>query len=66
MKLGPRIKQLRKERGITQEGLATNVSCHWRTISNLERGKTAPKSDLLARIARFFGTTIDNLMNGNP
>jgi len=66
MKLGSRIKQLRKERGLTQEQLADAVNVHWRTISNLERDKAHPRSDLLARLARFFGTTIDNLMNGNP
>lgn len=65
MKLGSRIKQLRKERGLTQEQLADAVKVHWRTISNLERDKTHPKSDLLARLARLFGTTIDNLLNGN-
>jgi len=66
MKLGARIKQLRKERGLTQEQLADAVNVHWRTISNLERNKAHPRSDLLARLARLFGTTIDNLMNGNP
>ena len=65
MSLGSRMRQLRKERGITQEGLAKGVECHWRTISDIERGKSVPRSDLLARIARFLGTTMDELINAS-
>jgi transcriptional regulator with XRE-family HTH domain len=56
------MRQLRKERGITQEGLAKGVECHWRTISDIERGESVPRADLLARIARFLGVTMEELI----
>lgn len=65
MNLGTRVKQMRKDRGLTQKQFASVIKCHWRTINNLETGKANTQTVTLMRIARFFGVSIDVLMNGN-
>ena len=48
---GKRLKQLRKERGITQEKLADMTGLSVESISNIERGLFGPKFDNLEKIA---------------
>lgn len=48
---GKRLKQLRKERGITQEKLADMTGLSVESISNIERGVFGPKFDNLEKIA---------------
>lgn len=56
------IKQLRMEKGITQEQLAEamNVSCA--AVSKWERGETYPDITMLQPLAYYFGVTLDTLM----
>ena len=63
IELGNKIKQLRLQKGITQEILARsfNVSCQ--TISKWENNISMPDIQLLPEIAVYFGCTIDDLFN---
>lgn len=56
------IKQLRTDKGITQEQLAEamNVSCA--AVSKWERGETYPDITMLQPLAYYFGVTLDVLM----
>lgn len=54
-----RIKELRKERGITQDELAGAVGVTRQTIISLENGKYNASLQLAYRIAHYFGTSIE-------
>lgn len=51
---GTRIKELRKESGLSQDQLGDKVGCTGQVISNIERGYTGTKSELIRNIAAFF------------
>lgn len=61
MKLKNKIKELRKERNMTQQQLADAVHVSSRTIISLEQGKYNPSLMLAYRIAVLFNTTIEQL-----
>ncbi len=56
-----RIKQLRVEKGLTQQQLAVLVHVSARTIISLEKEQYNPSLMLAYRIALVFGTTIEEL-----
>ncbi|MEO1109639.1 MAG: helix-turn-helix transcriptional regulator [Pseudomonadota bacterium] len=49
--VGSRVKAARKMRGMTQATLAEAIGMSFETVSNLERGKTAPNFNTLSDIA---------------
>jgi putative transcriptional regulator len=56
------IRRLRFEHDeMTQQGLADRVGCSRQTIVLLEQGRYAPSLALAMRIARTFGTTVDEV-----
>ncbi len=56
-----RIKELRKEQGVTQEDLALAVSVTRQTIISLENGKYNASLQLAFKIAKYFNTSIENV-----
>jgi len=56
-----RIRELRKEHGITQEELAEAVGVTRQTIIAIEKGRYDPSLRLAFRIARFFGKKIEEI-----
>jgi len=60
-KLKNRIKELRKENGMTQLQLADAAGVSTRTIISLEKGQYNPSIMLAYKIARLFNTTIEEL-----
>ena len=57
-----RIKELRKERKITQLQLAKAVFVDQTTISQWETGKTFPTAETQRKLADLFGVSIDYLL----
>ena len=53
--IGVRIKELRKQAGLTQEQLAEQVGLDSRHLSRLEVGRHFPSLDSLERIATALG-----------
>lgn len=49
--LAKRLKDLRNQRGISQEKLAVNAGLSLRTIQRIENGETEPRGDTLTRLA---------------
>ena len=73
IKIGAFLKELRKEKGITQDAFAQAFSefCYNdiglisdATISKWERGESLPNIDDIRRLAHFYGVTIDEILNG--
>lgn len=62
MNLAEKLKSLRQQKNIPQEKLAQylNVSCQ--AVSKWENGTNCPDISLLPPIARFFGITVDELL----
>ncbi|MGX7031294.1 helix-turn-helix domain-containing protein [Vagococcus zengguangii] len=56
-----KLKQLRLEKGLTQEKLATILGISKGAISKWETGASFPDISLLPVIANFYGCTIDDL-----
>ena len=63
-KIGAFLKDLRRERGITQEQLAEQLGVSGRTISRWETGNNMPDISLLVEIAEFFDVSIPEIIKG--
>lgn len=57
-RIGKFLKQLRKEKGITQEQFAEYLGTSSRTISRWETGNNMPDISLLVEIADFFDVSM--------
>lgn len=56
-----RLEEIRKERGITQEELASSLEVSRQTIGSLENGRYNPSILLAFKIARYFQMTIEEI-----
>ena len=56
-----RIKELRKQKKITQDELAKAVEVTRQTIISLENGKYNSSLQLAYKISRYFGTNIEDV-----
>jgi len=63
--VGSRIKDLRTANKLTQSNLAELVGLTYIQIGRYEKGKSAPSSDVLQKLAIALNTTTDFLMNGD-
>ncbi len=58
------IKNLRKEKKLTQDQLAEQLHVTRQAVSNWENGKTQPDIDTLKQIAEFFDVSIERIIYG--
>lgn len=58
-----KIRELRKERKLSQEELADTVGTTRQTITSIEVGKYTASLPLAYKIARFFGLTIEEVFD---
>lgn len=56
------LKNLRKEKGLTQEELAERLHIVRQTVSKWEKGLSVPDADLLIRIAEIFEASVSTLL----
>ena len=56
-----RLEELRKQRGIKQEDLATALEVSRQTIGSLENGRYNPSIILAFKIARYFQMNIEEI-----
>ena len=63
-RIGSFLKELRKEKGITQEQVAEKLNVSARTVSRWETGRNMPDISLLVEIAELFDVTIPEIING--
>ncbi|MDO4459087.1 MAG: helix-turn-helix domain-containing protein [Clostridia bacterium] len=64
VKIGGFIKELRKEKALTQEQLAEKFSVARRTVSRWETGSNMPDMDILIEMADFFEVDLRELLDG--
>lgn len=61
--VGPRLKDLRLRRDITLTTLAVETGISTSTLSRLEAGLRRPTLEQLLPLARYYGATIDSLVD---
>ncbi|RQP12954.1 MAG: XRE family transcriptional regulator [Microbacteriaceae bacterium] len=64
--IGRRIRQLRLDRGMTLEALASELGRAISQVSLIENGKRELKLSELQKLARILGTTVDDLLTQEP
>lgn len=60
--LGGRIRELRRERGLTQTAFAEILGVSFQAVSNWERGVAPPELGTLMHIAAQFSVLVDELL----
>ena len=60
--LGENIKNLRKQKGYSQETLANQLNVVRQTISKWETGQSVPDADMLENIANIFEVSVGQLL----
>lgn len=64
VRIGQFLRELRKEKGLTQEQLAEQFSVSGRTVSRWENGNNMPDISLLVQLSEFYGVDIRELIDG--
>ena len=60
--LGERLKELRKEKGLTQKQVAEELHIHSVTYLHYEKSEREPPLSLLADMATFFDVSVGYLL----
>ena len=61
-KLGERLKELRKQQGLTQVQVAERLGLSKAVISSYEVASRHPSYDILIKMAALYGVTTDYLL----
>ncbi|HET9016706.1 MAG TPA: helix-turn-helix transcriptional regulator, partial [Thermomicrobiaceae bacterium] len=61
-RIGPAIRRLRQERGMTLDQLAVEAGISASHLSRLERSQTLPSFTVLAKIAEVLGVNVDEFV----
>jgi len=62
--LGQRIRELRTERGYSQEGFADHCGVHRTFMGTVERGESNLSFSNLVKVAGALGVTLSQLLSG--
>ena len=65
MEFHEKLQELRKQRGLTQEELASALYVSRTAISKWESGRGYPNLDSLKTLAQFYSVTVDELLSGD-
>ena len=60
-----RIREQRTERGMSQVEVAAALGVSRQTVIAIESGRYSPSLPLAFRIARFFGSTVDEMFDAS-
>jgi putative transcriptional regulator len=60
-----RVRELRGERGLSQGELAAAVEVSRQTINSIEQERYTPSLPLALTLARFFGTTVEEMFDAS-
>ncbi len=63
LKVGARIRELRKNKKLSQETLAFEANMHPAQIGHIERGEQSPTIDTIERIIHALGVGVSDFFN---
>ena len=63
-RIGSFLRELRTEKGLTQEQLAEKLNVSCRTVSRWENGNNMPDLSIIVELADFYDIDIRELLNG--
>lgn len=63
MKVGEKIKQVRKEKGLQQKAVALEIGIDQSNYNKIENGRREPSVEVLQKLSVIFGVTVDDLLN---
>lgn len=61
IEIGNRIRNLRKNRGLTQKELAEQLEISESAITMYESGRRVPRDEMKVSIAKFFEKSVDSI-----
>lgn len=64
LQIGSFLKQLRSQRGLTQEQLGEQIGVSNKTVSRWETGTYLPPVEMLQALSEFYGVSINELLSG--
>lgn len=64
MEFNNKLYELRKQKGFSQEELASRLNVSRQTVSKWEVGESAPDMEKLVAISDLFGISLDELVKG--
>ena len=64
IKIGKLLKELRKDKALTQEALAEMLGVSNRSVSRWENGTTMPDFSLLIELSKLYEISIDEILEG--
>ncbi|KAF1301889.1 MULTISPECIES: helix-turn-helix domain-containing protein [Enterococcus] len=65
MEIGAKLKEARKQAGLTQEKVAENIQVSRQTISNWENEKSFPDIVSVIKLSNLYSVSLDNLLKGD-
>lgn len=65
IKTANRLCELRKQHGYSQEDLANKLGVSRQAVSKWERSESSPDTDNLIELAKLYGISLDELLNGD-
>ena len=65
MKFEANLKELRKQRGMSQEEMAEHLQVSRQSVSKWENGSAMPELDKLLQMCELFHCTLDDLLKGD-
>jgi len=63
IKIGNKIRELRKKRNLTQEQLADNIGVSFQAVSKWENNIALPDITLIPVLANYFGVSTDEILS---
>ena len=61
-----RIRDLREDKDLTQTQMGKILSCSQRVYSNYERGELDIPTEILRKLARYYGVSLEYLTGVSP
>ena len=65
MTFGEKILKLRKERGLSQEDLAMQITVSRQAVSRWEKETSTPDTENIVQLCKLFNVSSDYLLNDN-
>lgn len=63
LEIANRLVALRREHGLTQEGLASALGVSRQAVSKWERAEASPDTDNLIALSQLYGISLDDLLS---